>query len=54
MLQKINYTLKYINIENSELIVVHNITVLLYFYQINAVLLRIRDFFQKHKSYTLP
>ncbi len=32
------------------LIIFHNITVLLYFYQIIAVFVSIRDFFQKHKK----
>ncbi len=45
----INYILKHIPIENSIfriVIIFHNITVLLYFDQINAGLVSRRDFFQ--------
>ncbi len=52
-IMEINYILKYINMEDSylKLIIFHSITAFtVIFDQINAALMIIRDFFQKHKN----
>ncbi len=49
----IHWIFKYIQIENENVKIFNNVTVLLYFDEINTTLVSIRDFFQKTFK-TLP